>query len=114
MGPTLQSVDHWTQSMHSFLACCLVKDPKQRSSAADLLKHPFIKNAGKKSVIQQLVINVMPQIEKYRNEKRKKDEIEAVEKEKKNQKRKRRNGLYLMLSLFQMMRCLPAIHLRNS
>merc|ERR1712107_536788 len=86
--PTLQSSTDWSSKMQSFLTLCLKKDPKQRSSAAELLKHAFIKNAGKKTVIQQLVNNVMPQIEKYRNEKRKKDEMEAVANEK-NKKRKK-------------------------
>jgi len=96
-APTLQSVNHWSNPMHEFLACCLVKNPNDRASAAELLKHPFIKNAGKKTVIQQLVVNVMPQIEKYRNEKRK-EELESSKqkslKRKKTKKKKKKRIIF--------------------
>jgi len=89
--PTL-SDNQWTQNMHSFLALCLEKNPDLRSTASMLLKHPFIKNAGKKTVIQELVISVMPKIEKYREEKRKKDMIELQEKERKKKKKKKKSS----------------------
>eukprot|EP00485_Elphidium_margaritaceum_P023631 CAMPEP_0202713588 /NCGR_PEP_ID=MMETSP1385-20130828/56610_1 /ASSEMBLY_ACC=CAM_ASM_000861 /TAXON_ID=933848 /ORGANISM="Elphidium margaritaceum" /LENGTH=502 /DNA_ID=CAMNT_0049373991 /DNA_START=31 /DNA_END=1539 /DNA_ORIENTATION=- len=80
-APTLQQPSKWSTEMHSFLAHCLQKDPDVRSPAADLLKHPFIKRAGKKHVIQQLVLNVMPKIEKYRQLKRDKEHEEAKQRE---------------------------------
>jgi len=86
-APKLQNQNEWTQEMHSFLALCLEKDPQKRSTAADLLKHPFIKNAGKKTIIQQLVLNVMPKIEKYREQKRKKDMEEAAKREEEKKER---------------------------
>jgi len=32
----------WSESFHDWLKQCLVKDPKQRPSAVDILKHPFM------------------------------------------------------------------------
>lgn len=33
---------HLSSAAHAFLACCFVKDPAQRASAPDLLRHPFL------------------------------------------------------------------------
>lgn len=38
-----------------FVARCLVKDPDQRPTARDLLRHKFISNAGKVEALKQLV-----------------------------------------------------------
>jgi len=89
-SPQLSKPSKWSQHLHDFLALALQKDPAQRASAAELLKHPFIRNAGKKQIIQQLVLNVMPKVEKYREEKRQRDLEEfqkKQEKEKENEKK---------------------------
>lgn len=41
-SPKLADADRWTMSMHDFVAEALVKDAKQRRTAAELLLHPFI------------------------------------------------------------------------
>lgn len=44
-APTLREPSNWSSHFNHFLARCLVKDPTQRASAAELLEHPFMKNA---------------------------------------------------------------------
>ncbi|KAG9392104.1 Protein kinase domain [Carpediemonas membranifera] len=53
--PRLEDEKRWDRSFHDFLAQCLVKDPERRSSAAELLKHKFIRNAGRLATLQDLV-----------------------------------------------------------
>ncbi|KAK2946050.1 putative serine/threonine protein kinase [Blattamonas nauphoetae] len=45
----------WSKEFRSFVSTCLVKDPKNRPTAKDLLKHKFIKNAKKNSILVPLV-----------------------------------------------------------
>lgn len=47
----------WTKEFKDFVALCLNKDPEKRPSARALLKHSFIKRAGKTDVLQELVWN---------------------------------------------------------
>jgi len=75
-APTLRDDDvdsSWSPQMRSFVERCLTKDPRQRATASELLKHPFLRNAGKRTVVQQLVSRVMPKVEQYRDRKRKAD-----------------------------------------
>jgi serine/threonine protein kinase len=41
-SPTLKNKTRWSDEFNSFIAACLQKNPKQRSSALELLEHPFI------------------------------------------------------------------------
>lgn len=41
--PTLKAPEHFSPLLNDFIATCLQKDPQQRPSAEELLRHPFIK-----------------------------------------------------------------------
>lgn len=43
--PTLKETARWSPEFNDFIARCLVKNPKDRPSAVDLLAHPFIGKA---------------------------------------------------------------------
>ncbi|KAK5119889.1 hypothetical protein LTR85_007215 [Meristemomyces frigidus] len=45
----------WAKEFKDFVALCLNKDPDKRPSARALLKHPFIRRAGKTEILQELV-----------------------------------------------------------
>ena len=51
--PTLQG--NFTRSFKEFIELCLRRDPKERPSAKELLKHPFIKRAKKTSYLTELI-----------------------------------------------------------
>mmetsp|Transcript_3879 Transcript_3879/g.5196 ORF Transcript_3879/g.5196 Transcript_3879/m.5196 type:complete len:498 (+) Transcript_3879:73-1566(+) len=70
--PTLGDGD-WSSAFKDFVAKCLVKDPKQRPSATDLLNHPFVKNAPGKQIMASFVDECMQMIDEYR-----KNEMEAA------------------------------------
>mmetsp|Transcript_14901 Transcript_14901/g.28925 ORF Transcript_14901/g.28925 Transcript_14901/m.28925 type:complete len:321 (+) Transcript_14901:1701-2663(+) len=40
--PTLDQPSLWSEEMNDFLSMCLVKDPHERSTALDLMSHPFV------------------------------------------------------------------------
>lgn len=46
---------NYTKDFKDFIAKCLVKDPDFRPSAKDMLKHKFIRNAGKVEALQELI-----------------------------------------------------------
>lgn len=45
----------WSREFKDFVALCLQKDPDKRPSAKSLLKHAFVKKAGKTDMLQELV-----------------------------------------------------------
>lgn len=51
--PTLQG--NFSRSFKEFVELCLRRDPKERPSAKELLKHPFIKRAKKTSYLTELI-----------------------------------------------------------
>lgn len=51
--PTLQG--SYTQSFKDFVGLCLRRDPRERPSAKELLKHPFIKKAKKTTYLTELI-----------------------------------------------------------
>ncbi|XP_064465697.1 STE20-like serine/threonine-protein kinase [Ornithodoros turicata] len=53
--PTLAQPSKWSKNFKDFLALCLIKDPHQRPSAEDLLKHPFIATATDKKPLKDLI-----------------------------------------------------------
>lgn len=54
-APRLEG-NRYSKEFKDFIASCLVKDPDHRPSAKDLLKHKFIRNAGKMEHLQELII----------------------------------------------------------
>lgn len=54
-APRLEG-NRYSKEFKDFVASCLVKDPDHRPSAKDLLKHKFIRNAGKMEHLQELII----------------------------------------------------------
>lgn len=44
--PTLQEPNKWSSAFNDFIKRCLTKDPSQRPSIEELLKHRFISNVG--------------------------------------------------------------------
>ncbi|PWY64735.1 Pkinase-domain-containing protein [Aspergillus sclerotioniger CBS 115572] len=47
--------DEYSNTFKDFIAQCLTKDPERRPSAKDLLRHKFIRNAGKTEALQELI-----------------------------------------------------------
>ena len=54
-APRLEG-NNYGKDFKDFVASCLTKDPDRRPSAKELLKHRFIRNAGKTEALQELII----------------------------------------------------------
>ncbi|TGZ77160.1 Pkinase-domain-containing protein [Ascodesmis nigricans] len=52
--PTLEG-SQWSREFKDFVTRCLVKDPSRRANAKDLLRHRFIRNAGRVEALQELI-----------------------------------------------------------
>ncbi len=46
----------WSKDFRDFVAQCLTKDPDRRSNAKEMLRHKFIKHAGKAEGLQELIV----------------------------------------------------------
>lgn len=44
--PQLKRPTEWTSDFHDFIARCTVVDPAERATAAEMLRHPFLKRAA--------------------------------------------------------------------
>ncbi|KAE8166693.1 Pkinase-domain-containing protein [Aspergillus tamarii] len=53
-APRLEG-DQYSNTFKDFIAQCLTKDPERRPSAKELLRHKFIRNAGKTEALQELI-----------------------------------------------------------
>eukprot|EP01099_Mayorella_cantabrigiensis_P004921 TRINITY_DN3791_c0_g1_i1.p1 TRINITY_DN3791_c0_g1~~TRINITY_DN3791_c0_g1_i1.p1 ORF type:complete len:405 (+),score=100.11 TRINITY_DN3791_c0_g1_i1:138-1352(+) len=58
---TLQDKDKWSSDFHDFIAKCLTKEPENRPSAEELLKHPFVQGDKRASMVT-LIQEVMDKI----------------------------------------------------
>ena len=47
---------NWSKDFRDFVAQCLTKDPDRRNSAKEMLRHKFIKHAGKTEGLQELIV----------------------------------------------------------
>ncbi|KKY37659.1 putative ste ste20 ysk protein kinase [Diaporthe ampelina] len=54
-APPRLDKDTFSKAFQDFVACCLQRDPKDRPTAKDLLKHPFVKKAKKTSYLTELI-----------------------------------------------------------
>ena len=54
-APRLEG-NQYSKDFKDFIAQCLIKDPDRRPSARELLKHKFIRNAGRTEALQELII----------------------------------------------------------
>lgn len=54
-APRLEG-NQWSRDFRDFVATCLTKDVDRRSSAKELLKHRFIRSAGKIEGLQELIV----------------------------------------------------------
>ncbi|EEH17760.1 STE/STE20/YSK protein kinase [Paracoccidioides brasiliensis Pb03] len=53
-APRLEG-SNYSQNFKDFVAQCLIKDPDRRATAKELLRHKFIRNAGKIEALQELI-----------------------------------------------------------
>lgn len=53
-APRLEG-NEYSNTFKDFIAQCLTKDPDRRPSAKELLRHKFIRNAGKTEALQELI-----------------------------------------------------------
>jgi serine/threonine protein kinase len=53
--PTLTNPEEWSTNLKDFISKCLVKNPDQRASATDLLKHPLILEIKKQDALVPLI-----------------------------------------------------------
>lgn len=60
--PRFDQPSKWSREFNDFVAHCLTKDPYQRPSAAELLKHPFIRDVTDPRPIRVLVSEFMADV----------------------------------------------------
>ncbi|GAM21104.1 hypothetical protein SAMD00019534_042790 [Acytostelium subglobosum LB1] len=53
--PTLKDKDKWSPKFHDFIAKCLTKDPSQRPSSSELLKHEFVQTNKPFTILEDLI-----------------------------------------------------------
>ncbi|KAK5576653.1 hypothetical protein RB653_007797 [Dictyostelium firmibasis] len=53
--PKLKNQENYSKDFINFIQSCLQKDPNQRKTATELLKHPFVTNTKEKAVLIDLI-----------------------------------------------------------
>ncbi|MFT7811700.1 serine/threonine-protein kinase 3 [Arapaima gigas] len=75
--PTFRKPELWTDEFTDFVKKCLVKNPEQRTTATQLLQHPFIKNAKPVSILRDLISEAMEiKAKRHQEQQRELDEEE--------------------------------------
>lgn len=54
-SPTLKNPEEWSSIFNDFISKCLVKNPDERVTAEELLKHDFIVNAKGPEVVRDMI-----------------------------------------------------------
>lgn len=72
--PQLKNPEKWSKEFINFISCCLCKDPRERKTATELLKHPFVQNTKDKSILTDI-------IDKYKKLRAAENEAEAEQEE---------------------------------
>jgi serine/threonine protein kinase len=73
--PKIPNSEEYSEQFHDFVSCCLQKDPKSRKSSEELLLHPFLVGAADKLSIEGVGEQVMAQIQVYRKNVLKKEQV---------------------------------------
>ena len=60
--PRLDCPSRWSREFNDFLSKCLVKDPTQRPTATELLRHPFIACTLDSKNIKDLLIEYKAEV----------------------------------------------------
>ena len=60
--PRLDCPSRWSKEFNDFLSKCLVKDPQQRPTASELLKHPFIACTLDSKAIKDLLVEFKAEV----------------------------------------------------
>ena len=60
--PRLDTPSRWSREFNDFLSKCLVKDPNQRPTASELLRHPFIACTLDSKAIKDLLIEYKAEV----------------------------------------------------
>ncbi|GLV40093.1 hippo [Carabus blaptoides fortunei] len=65
--PSFREPDRWTPEFIDFVSVCLIKNPEERATATDLLKHVFIGNAKQPNILSHMITEAQEIREKQRN-----------------------------------------------
>mmetsp|Transcript_20182 Transcript_20182/g.34037 ORF Transcript_20182/g.34037 Transcript_20182/m.34037 type:complete len:688 (-) Transcript_20182:3070-5133(-) len=94
-APVFKKPNEWSSDMINFLSCCLQKSTEERSTAASLMSHPWIKNDIKKirahkrcTILKEFFDKNIATIERYRNGDEEEEEEVEVSESKSNNKRR--------------------------
>ncbi|KAL0269444.1 UNVERIFIED_CONTAM: hypothetical protein PYX00_007175 [Menopon gallinae] len=60
--PKLHNPSQWSKEFNEFIAKCLIKDPSQRPTAEDLLKHAFVSGALDSKPIRDLLLEYKAEV----------------------------------------------------
>ena len=58
-APTFKHIEKWSNQFIDFVDKCLVKDPAKRSSAIELLRHPFVVAAKAPSILYYVIADAI-------------------------------------------------------